>query len=218
MATVRDLASALALAREQRVVPFTDVDGLLVSFVGAVTGEPVRGSWWGHRLGRLIFNLGGELEGSGEVLAAKLVAGKITFVHRSLWPALLRVVEDAGWRKARMAELSATARDLLEAVEREGELRLDRWAESRKLDTKGRRALARARGELEARLLVRFQEVHTEAGVHASFLETWARWPARDDVAPAAAKLSFDEALVALREACRGCAAPALDGGKRRDG
>src|SRR5262249_61631304 len=105
MATVSDLASALALARDQRVVPFTDVDpsrgGLLVSFVGAVTGEPVRGSWWGHRLGRLIFNLGGELEGSGEVLAAKLVAGKITFVHRSLWPALLRVVEDAGWRKAR---------------------------------------------------------------------------------------------------------------------
>jgi hypothetical protein len=216
MAKVRDLASVLALAREQRIVPFTDVDGPLTSFVGAIAGGRVRGSWWGHAKGRLIFNLGGELERSGEVLTAKLVAGKITLVHGSLWPALLRVVEDDGWRKARVAELSAAARDLLEALEREGELRLDRWAASRKLDAKGRRALARARGELEERLLVRFHEVHTDAGVHASLLETWARWPARDDVARAAAQLSLDEALAALREACRGCAAPALDGRKRR--
>lgn len=207
---VRDLASALAFLRDQRVVPFTDVEGELVSFVFAVTGERVRGSWWGHAKGNLIFNLGGEVEGSGEVVATKLVGAKTTLVHRSLWPELLRVAEDAARRTARLAELRPDARRLLDDVDEAGELRLDRLAAERALDKTARRKLAKARDELEARLLALGREVHTESGAHATVLSTWKRWPGRAQVARAAAKLSVEDALAALREACRGARAPAL--------
>jgi len=64
-------------------------DKSLTSVVSLVTGESLRTSWWSHPRAKEIFTILRRLE---EVsLATKLVAGKVTLVHRRLWPALLTV-------------------------------------------------------------------------------------------------------------------------------
>ncbi len=58
-----------------------------------VAGEPIKGSWWGHPRGHAIFNILGELDDSPDVVRLRLVNGKITLVHRRLWPALARLAD-----------------------------------------------------------------------------------------------------------------------------
>lgn len=55
-----------------------------------VAGGPVRGSWWAHPKGREIFAALRAIEASPDVLTCRLVDGKVTYVHRRLWPALVR--------------------------------------------------------------------------------------------------------------------------------
>lgn len=56
-----------------------------------VAGEPIRGSWWGHPAHERIFTALNELADSPDVVRTRLVGGKVTLVHRRLWPALVRV-------------------------------------------------------------------------------------------------------------------------------
>jgi hypothetical protein len=65
--------------------------GPVPSLAEAVAGGPIRGSWWGHPKGREIFRAANLVVDSGDVLVCKLVEGKITYVHRRLWPALVRL-------------------------------------------------------------------------------------------------------------------------------
>ena len=64
--------------------------GPVPSLAEAVAGGPFRGSWWSHPKSREIFALTRLVRESDDVLVCRLVAGKITFVHRRLWPALVR--------------------------------------------------------------------------------------------------------------------------------
>jgi len=57
----------------------------------AVAGERIRGSWWGHPKGRDIYRAAEAVCESPDVLVCKLVEGKITYVHRRLWPALVKL-------------------------------------------------------------------------------------------------------------------------------
>jgi hypothetical protein len=61
------------------------------SVAEAVAGAPIRGSWWGHPKGRAIFAALTAIADSPDVLTCRLVEGKITFVHRRLWPAVVRL-------------------------------------------------------------------------------------------------------------------------------
>jgi len=56
----------------------------------AVVGEPVLGSWWGYKKGRAIFRATRTVRDCDKVLVCRLVGGKITYVHRRLWPAVVR--------------------------------------------------------------------------------------------------------------------------------
>lgn len=58
-----------------------------------VAGEPIKGSWWGHRAGHEIFVVLNELADSDDVVRLRLVGKKITLVHRRVWPALVRVAD-----------------------------------------------------------------------------------------------------------------------------
>lgn len=58
-----------------------------------IVGEPIKGSWWAHPQGKLIFRIFSALAESDEILVCRLVGGKMTFVHRRLWPALIRAAE-----------------------------------------------------------------------------------------------------------------------------
>ena len=170
-------------------------DAALPSVTGLVAGEPVRGSWWAHPLGQAMFNAAGALEDHPDVTTAKLVNGKVTFVHRRLWPALVAVARSReDWQ---MDGLPAAARRLLDRVEREGTLRTDQ--------VPGARDAAR---ELEARLLVHADEVHTDGGAHARVLESWAAWGARVGLkgrrpSPATARAALESAVGKLAAASR---------------
>jgi len=65
--------------------------GAVPSLAEAIAGGPYRGSWWGHPKGKEMFRLFGEVIESKDVLVCRLAGGKITFVHRRLWPALVRL-------------------------------------------------------------------------------------------------------------------------------
>jgi hypothetical protein len=63
--------------------------GPVPSLAEAIAGSPIRGSWWGHPKGHEIFRVAEAICESKEVLVCKLVDGKVTYIHRRLWPALV---------------------------------------------------------------------------------------------------------------------------------
>jgi hypothetical protein len=63
------------------------------SLAQVVAGEPLRGSWWAHPKGNDIFLLSRSIRRSPDVLVCRLVDGKITYIHRRLWPALVRLAD-----------------------------------------------------------------------------------------------------------------------------
>jgi len=65
--------------------------GAVPSLAEAIAGEPVRGSWWGHPMSRHMYQVFDAVRDSEQVLVCRLAGGKVTFVHRRLWPALVRL-------------------------------------------------------------------------------------------------------------------------------
>jgi hypothetical protein len=154
-----DLPAALA---ERRLLLLSDP--ALPSAVALLAGGPVRGSWWSHPRGHAFYRALVALEDHADTLAVKLLAGKVTFVHRSLWPALLAVVRAREtWQTA---GLDGAARALLAEVEAGGALRVEGKASP-------------ALRLLERALLVRTASVHGERGAHALEVESWRRWARR---------------------------------------
>jgi hypothetical protein len=126
--------------------------------VRLVTGETLRGSWWVHPRCHEIFRSVNTIAADPDVLVTKLIQGKVTFVHRRLWHAVFSVATARDrWQ---LEGLSRQAFRLLEEVEREGTL-LASGLES---------------AELERRLLVHGDQIHTESGKHKTCLETWPAW------------------------------------------
>ena len=67
--------------------------GPVPSLAEAIAGEPIRGSWWGHKKGKSIFWASRAVRDSDDIVVCRLVGGKITYVHRRLWPALVRLAK-----------------------------------------------------------------------------------------------------------------------------
>ena len=77
--------------------------GPVPSLAAAIAGGPIRGSWWGHRKAREIFRVAQEICESPEILVCKFVDGKVTYIHRRLWPALVRLA--SRFRKSQLARV-----------------------------------------------------------------------------------------------------------------
>ncbi len=159
--SVRSAAVNEALAHLERYGILLESDLVLPSVTALVSGAPVKGSWWAHPRGHEIFQALSELADHADVLVCKLVSGKVTLVHRNLWPAVFAVgsARDA-WQ---FSGLRPDARALLRKVEKESRLE----------------ATGEAARELEKRLLIYSEQVHTESGSHAKILETWQAWAKR---------------------------------------
>ena len=163
-------------------------DKTLPNVVGILTGESLRTSWWSHPEAHLIFAVLSELADHPEVLFTKLLHGKDTLVHRSLWPAVLAVGRARDqWQ---LRGLSGEARRLLE--------RLDRGDSPV-------RAVGAPVKELETRLLVTTQEIHTASGRHEMAVESWHAWSRR---VGCSAIRSVPSARKALEEAAVTLGAP----------
>lgn len=151
--TVEDL-----LERLREFDLLLDTDPKFPSIAGLVVGGDVHGSWWAHPQSHEMFHLSCALRDHPDVLMVKLISGKVTFVHRPLWPAIVAV--GAAREPWQMRGLSKGAVALL-----------------RKVDKAGRASgTGDAVRELERRLLIRAESFHTERGSHAKELETWEGW------------------------------------------
>lgn len=65
--------------------------GAVPSLAQAIAGGPLRGSWWAHPMSHHMYRVFEGVCDSDQVLVCRLVEGKVTFVHRRLWPALVRL-------------------------------------------------------------------------------------------------------------------------------
>ena len=192
----------------QRYGLLLESDPRLPSLTQLVAGEPMKGSWWGHPKGRLIFRITREIAAHPDVAVTKLISGKVTFVHRKLWPTLLAVATaHEPWQTRK---LSAAARGLLKLVSEKGQAQTDqgqargarssrslrqaslpgarlfpagrreqRPGRSRSPDAQRSESASQAARELENKLLVHGEQFHSDSGAHAKRLETWEHWAER---------------------------------------
>jgi hypothetical protein len=84
---------------EQEALDFVEGHGVVTesarasvpSLAETVTGGPISGSWWAHPCSHEIFRLTRAVRRSPDILVCRLVAGKVTYVHRRIWPYLVRL-------------------------------------------------------------------------------------------------------------------------------
>lgn len=178
-------------------------DPRLPSVVSLVAGGPLRGSWWGHPLGTVIFHVSNRLAHRPSVLTVKLVSGKVTFVHRRFWPHLFAIgTSNEPWQTN---GLPAEGQRLLGFVRKMGVVRTDNPVVEALVRPNKSSAMAL---ELERRLLVVGLQVHTQSGSHAKSLETWKRWAKRRRVPEkldvSRAKSELDSSIRLLNDRFRG--------------
>lgn len=77
--------------------------GPVPSVAEAIAGGPIKGSWWGHPKGQEIFRITKAIGENSDVLVCTLIDGKVTYVHRRLWPALTRLA--SRFPKERLAKV-----------------------------------------------------------------------------------------------------------------
>ena len=146
-------------------------DPTLPNVAALVAGEKVSGSWWSHKAAHRIFAVSEMLEDHSDVLVMKLVSNKVTFVHRELWRKIYSIgVAREDWQ---LQKLSPVAKQLLKTLDAQGVLQTD------KLGKEFGRKPAETTRELEARLLLHANQIHTESGAHAKVIETWPTWAKR---------------------------------------
>ena len=134
-------------------------DKRLLNVVTLLTGEAFSKSWWSHPKGRLIFAVVSDLSEHRDVLFCKLLHGKVTLVHRSLWPAFLAIaLANEPWQTR---GLSSRGQQLLASLNESKE----------PINSSGP-----AVKELEVRLLAHARQVHTESGRHELMVEPWTSW------------------------------------------
>lgn len=166
------LNKALELLEEHGLLLLSDSRFPSVTMI--VSESPVTGSWWSHPKANVIFEVAESLSEHADVVATKLVSGKVSFVYRGLWPALIAAgTSREPWQ---LQDLSGSALRMLDYVTKKGTVRTDEIPPGLRPT---RESVGDAARELERRLLVQSEEIHTESGAHAKVLQTWARWARR---------------------------------------
>jgi len=163
-------------------------DKRIANVVTLLTGESFSKSWWSHPKGRLIFAVVTDLSEHRDVLFSKLLNGKVTLVHRRLWPAFLAIaLANEPWQtrglSSRGQQLLASLNESKEPINGSGP----------------------AVKELEVRLLSHARQVHTESGRHELMVEPWTSWSRSIRVKPLR---SLSRARGELEQAAQAIGAP----------
>jgi hypothetical protein len=82
--------AALAFVRRHGIV-LVSAKGPAPRLTEAIAGETIKGSWWAHSKSHQIFAVLQKLEDSPDILVCRLISGRLTFVHRRLWPAIVKL-------------------------------------------------------------------------------------------------------------------------------
>ena len=180
--TIEDL-----LERLQEHDLLLDTDAKLPSITGLIAGDTGGRSWWTHPLAKQMYRLSCALGDHPDVLVAKLISGKVTSIHRPLWPAIVAIgTAREPWQ---MDGLSKEARALLKRVDKEP-----------KVSTSGDPIR-----ELETGLLVHATSLHTEQGFHTKEAQCWEAWAKTAGVGkvkltPAEAKAQLESVMERLNK------------------
>lgn len=175
------------LARLQELDLLLDADPTFPSISAFVLGPSLRGSWWAHPKANEMYRLACLLRSHPDVLMAKLVSGKVTLIHRPLWPAVFVIgTARESWQ---MKKLSKEAKALLKKIDKDTRV-------------KGTGDAVR---ELEAKLLVQAESVHTERGSHSKQIQSWQFWADRAmlgevDLTVAEAKAQLEQVVARLNK------------------
>lgn len=144
-------------------------DSNLQSATTIIANEPIKGSWWPHRDGSVIFHTLGNILDSKDVIAPKLINGKVTLLYKELFPYFNSIVSSPkNWQ---IDNLKEDCKIFLRDVQKNGGcLRSDeyKWEGDRKLGDVIR--------DLEKKLLVYSLEIHTDSGAHAKIIHTWENY------------------------------------------
>jgi hypothetical protein len=167
-------------------------DPKLPSVCSLITGSALRGSWWSHPLAQIIFQVNELLEDHDDVLIAKLVSRKVTFVHRKFWSELVTI--GSARERWQLNGLAPDTKSLLRQVDAVGALTTAEtvWPQTNKMK------LGDAARDLEKRLLIVGTQFHGESGAHEKRLETWDHWMKQKNFKPT--KISIEEAKSRLEK------------------
>jgi hypothetical protein len=94
---------ALAFVKRHGVV-LQAAKGPVPNLAEHIAGGPIRGSWWGHAKGQEIFRASRAISESPDVLVCRLVNGKVTYVHRRLWSAFVKL--EGRFRREQLARVT----------------------------------------------------------------------------------------------------------------
>jgi hypothetical protein len=83
---------AIRFVRQHGIV-LESAKGPMPSLAQAVAKTPIRGNWWTHPDGKQIFRATRLVRDCDDILVCRLVDGKITYVDRRLWPAIVRLAK-----------------------------------------------------------------------------------------------------------------------------
>jgi hypothetical protein len=182
--TIEDL-----LDRLQEFDLLLDTDPKFPSVTGLTVGDTGGRSWWAHPHAKQMYGLSCGLRDHPDVLLVKLISGKVTFIHRPLWPAIVAI---------------GTAREpwQMEGLSKEAKALLKKTDSSGKVEASGDPVR-----ELEARLLVHAVSVHTERGFHMKEVQSWAAWARSGKLGqvrltPADAKAQLESVVARLNQKC----------------
>jgi hypothetical protein len=187
-------------------------DAELASATTLLAGAAIAGSWWGHPLGKQLYEWLSEFEHGAGALSLKLVNGKVTYVAARLWPAVLALV--AKGAAERVKGLTSAGKALQKRVLAAGGARGDAWDVAGCASAK---EFAAAAKELDAAYLVHVDSVHTASGAHTKVLTPWPVWAEARRVVPLASRSAAEQALRSAVErlgasAKRPLKVPLLDG------
>jgi hypothetical protein len=152
-----------------------------------LTGEFPHGSWWSHPEANRIYRVLQDVEAHPDLVSTKLLSGKVTFVHRALWPALLAVA--AAREPWQLTGLLPTAVQWLAA-----------WDQAVLSGAEPPQPSRTVLKQVEPRLLALGASVHTDHGRHETRLEPWSSWATRAGT-PFPSPLPIAEAKLALATA-----------------
>jgi len=82
--------AAMSFVRKHGVV-LQSGKGSAPRLTEAIAGEPIKGSWWAHPKSHQIFAILQRLDDSPDILVCRFLGGRVTYIHRRLWPAIVKL-------------------------------------------------------------------------------------------------------------------------------
>lgn len=138
------------------------------NIVSKIVGESIQGSWWGHPLANSIYNGLGWMEHNQNLLIVKLLDGKVTYVHQSLFADFYSIVcEPRDWQ---LKKLNKDDLALLNYISKKDKVSSDD-PKMKELVDDSKKSFA----TLEKKLLVFSSEEHADSGKHIKEFMPWKK-------------------------------------------